>query len=249
MEYVFIIQARVGSTRMPQKIMLPFYGGKSILDIIVEGLKDIPDSETIIAIPDSAPNDMLEKKARDLGIKCFRGAEDDVLQRFIDAAERFGADKIIRVCSDNPFLSIPDIGEIVCTARNSEYDYISFMIDGIPSIKTHYGFYAEYVTLDALRKVRALTQERIYHEHVTNYIYTHPGKFNILWLQAHPLLSGRNDIRLTIDTPEDFESARSIYRELSATSKAVPIESIVGYIDNHSDIRQRMQEQIAKNSK
>lgn len=249
MKYAFIIQVRVGSTRMPNKILLPFYKGRSILDIIVNNLKRIQGVDTIIATPDTVSNDIVEEKAESLGVKCFRGLEQDVLQRFIDAAEMYGADGIVRICSDNPFLSMPDIEAILLAANQSVHDYISFMVNGLPSIKTHYGFYTEYVTLNALHKVQTLTQDPVYHEHVTNYIYTHSDKFHILWLQANPLLSSRNDIRLTIDTPEDFKSAQTIYQELVNTSKTMTIESVVEYLDQHFDIRMQMLEQIAKNSK
>ena len=75
------------------------------------------------------------------------------MNRFISAAEQYNAQKIIRVCSDNPFLDINSIKKLIETINeNPSADYISFNINGIPSIKTHYGFWTEYVTLNTLKK-------------------------------------------------------------------------------------------------
>lgn len=249
MNISFIIQARVGSSRMPQKILLPFYDGMSILDIIVQKLKNISNTDVIIAAPDTKQNDIIEEYALKLNVKCFRGSEYNVLDRFIGAAEMYGADRIIRICSDNPFLSLPDINNIIHIANSFEYDYISFLVNGIPSIKTHYGFYTEYVTLDALCRVRKLTQDAIYREHVTNYIYTHPDIFNINWLECNPILIGKNDIRLTIDTPQDFDIAKSLYKELKSSSIDMSIESIVNLLYKRTDIRKLMLTQIFQNTK
>ena len=83
----FIFQARSGSTRMPNKILLPFYDGKSILDLLIEKLKRVKDTQVIIATSVNPNCDPIEEVAKKHEVLCFRGSENDVLQRFIDAAE------------------------------------------------------------------------------------------------------------------------------------------------------------------
>ena len=155
----FVVQARSSSTRMPNKIMLPFYKGKSILDLLIEKLSEVENTNIIIATSVNPNCDVIEEVAKIHGVSCFRGSENDVLQRFIDAAEYYHVGKIIRVCSDNPFLELDSINKLVAYADNegNTSDYISFKINVIPSIKTHFGFWTEYVTLKALKRVRRIS--------------------------------------------------------------------------------------------
>ena len=100
-----IIQARTGSTRLHNKILLPFYGGQRIIDILIGNIKQACADKTIVlATTDRSQDDILAEVAREAGICCYRGDEDNVLDRFIRAAATFNLDRFIRVCSDNPFL-------------------------------------------------------------------------------------------------------------------------------------------------
>ena len=159
MNYAFVVQARLGSTRLPGKILKPFYGNQSILDLMVHKLSAISNIPVIIATTNSVINEPIEKKALALGVKCFRGEENDVLKRFIDVAEYFDIQGIFRICSDNPFLDVHAARQLVEIAMKSCNDYISFDIDGTPSIKTHFGFWGEFVTLDALKRVIGFTDD------------------------------------------------------------------------------------------
>lgn len=250
MNMTFLIQARLGSTRLPGKILKPFFQGQSILDLLIDKLKQVSGTNIILATSTSENNNPLEEFAKEKGIEFFRGEESDVLKRFIDAAQQFGAERLIRVCSDNPFLELKSIQELIDYANNNpEYDYISFNVNGTPSIKTHYGFWTEYVTLDALRKVASLTNEALYHEHVTNYIYTHPEQFKIKLLNTPEELVKHSDIRLTIDTEADFENAQAVYADLVKTNRYPTISDIICYLDKHPQYYQTMKQEISKNSK
>ena len=246
----FIIQARTGSTRLPNKILLPFYDNKSILELLIEKLRKVNNTRIIIATSSESNCDANESLSEQMKVKCFRGSEKNVLQRFIDAAQKFGAERIIRVCSDNPFLELKSIQTLVAKAMSQENaDYISFRIGSCPSIKTHYGFWTEYVTLKALKKVNLLTNDLLYREHVTNYIYSNPEMFNIEWIDAPDAIMSHPDIRLTIDTSEDFENAQRIYGVLCDKQNYPTIEDVINYLDNHQDYYKLMRKQIAKNNK
>ena len=106
MKFAFMIQARLGSTRLPGKILLPFYKNRSILDLLIEKLQQVSGAKVILATSISPLNDELEAFARTKNCEVYRGDETDVLKRFIDAAEKYGVEHIIRVCSDNPFLEL-----------------------------------------------------------------------------------------------------------------------------------------------
>lgn len=247
MNKAFIIQARLSSTRLPNKILLPFYQGKSILDLLIDKLLSFPDYKIILATSTNKENDLLEEIADRRNILCFRGSENDVLKRFIDAAKFFNVTDIIRICSDNPFLEIESLKELI-ECDKSGIDYVSFKVNGKPSIKTHFGFWAEYVTLSALEKVMNLTSDNLYHEHVTNYIYAHNELFILKWINTNSVLEGRNDIRTTIDTKEDFFVVQKMYKTLKEIGK-LKIEDVVDYLDKNPLYLNSMKQQIIENSK
>lgn len=247
----FIVQARSGSSRLPNKILLPFYNGKCILELLIEKLKQIKNAKVIIATSINPNCDRIEIVAKKSNAFCYRGSEEDVLQRFIDAAINFNADSIIRVCSDNPFLDLSSIKQLIDYVNMLEDapDYVSFDISGTPSIKTHYGFWTEYTNIQTLKKVKSLTDEKLFHEHVTNYIYSHPDFFNIKWINGPDCLAGHKNIRLTIDTEEDFINAQIIYKELCSIDPYPTIDKIVTYLDCHQEYYLSMKKQITINSK
>lgn len=244
----FIIQARTGSTRLPNKMLIPFYEDKTILTIILKRLKTSFQSIPIIVATTTEEKDSeIVKMVESENVVCFRGSENDVLQRFIDAADNSGLDAVVRICADNPFLSMKKIKELLEYSSKSDSDYISFTKrDGTPSIKTHYGFWAEYVTVSTLKRVAALTSEKLYHEHVTNYVYSNPKVFKIDFLPIDDYIE-ESQIRLTVDTQEDFFVAKEIYNQLMNNKFDVEPENIIPLVsDKFKDI---MQIQIDKNSK
>lgn len=245
-----IIQARTGSTRLPNKMLLPFFEGKTILELIILRLKSIVNLNLILATTSNRDDDQLEEIAKKLEVPIFRGCEEDVLNRFISAAEAYNCQKIIRVCADNPFLNITAISELMVTANSHKnFDYIGFWVNNRPSIKTHFGFWAEFVTLDALKKVSTITDEKYFHEHVTNFIYENPDVFKIKWIEKYNTITNRDDIRLTIDTEADFTLAQSIYSELALEIDGKSIESIIQFLSSDTVTLEKMKLEIKKNSK
>lgn len=253
MDTCFIIQARIGSTRLPGKILLPFDGQKSILDLLIEKLSAFKNIGIVVATSVAKENDAIEMVANKHHVHCYRGAEQDVLRRFIEAAHSVNAKHIIRICSDNPFLELNSIRQLIELVTSCQeqggLDYASFDICGQPSIKTHYGFWTEYTSLSALEKVAHLTDDLFYHEHVTNYIYAHSDIFKIRWLSGSEVLIGHENIRLTIDTADDFRNAQAIYADLCAFNPFPTIKDIVAYLDTHPNYYQSMKNQITVNSK
>jgi spore coat polysaccharide biosynthesis protein SpsF len=242
---VIILQVRVGSTRLPHKVLLPFSEQKSILDVIQEKLSFT--ERIVIATTTNPMDDIIEQYAYQHNLKCFRGSEHNVLKRFIEAAEFYGYSKIIRICSDNPFLDKLAIQQLFEMEEDTKSDYISFKVNNSPSIKTHFGFWGEWVSLEALKRIAEITENAFYYEHVTNYIYEHPNLFKIRWLDVDNRLKNRDNIRLTIDTQEDFERASKIYADLKHEEITIPI--VVQYLDKHPEIIQSMEYSINHNQK
>lgn len=244
-----IVQARMGSTRLPRKILREFHQGKALIEVLINNLKKVENVPIVVATSVNANNDELASFLQQRGIPVFRGEENDVLSRFIGAAEANGIDGIVRVCSDNPFLDWHGVATLIEKAQHSNADYIGFHINNTPSIKTHFGFWAEYVTLAALKRVFATTDDTQAHEHVTIHIYTHPEEYHCEWIECPDFLQGRNDIRLTVDNAEDFENAQRVYAALHALNPDFDLRDVVNYIDSDGDLRMSMKKLIDNNKK
>lgn len=246
-----IIQARTGSTRLPQKMILPFYENEGIFSLILKRLtSNIENDKIVLATSDNPNNDVLEEISRHYGVFCYRGSENDVLQRFIDAANATRTDKIIRVCADNPFLDINSLKTLVEKFSNTECDYLGFSTStGWPTIKTHYGFWAEAVTLKALEKASAMTNESLYHEHVTNFIYGNPEKFNVNFIKIPIEIEEHDDIRLTIDTKIDFDIQKEIFENIYKTNESFDLNDVVNYLVENQRYFEIMKNEIRKNQK
>jgi spore coat polysaccharide biosynthesis protein SpsF (cytidylyltransferase family) len=249
-----IIQARAGSSRLPGKMLMPFYKDLTILDIIIKNLLDYFDADQIIVATtlNQKDND-IENTGKKLGVQTFRGSENDVLSRFISAAEHSGVQQIIRVCGDNPFLQAADV-----KALSEQYllsgestDYMSFAFpDGTPVIKSHLGLFSEATSLQALKKVAGLTGDPLYREHVTNYMYAHPENFNCRFLELPDNLKERKDLRMTIDTLEDFNLMKAIFEDnVSTKGYHIPVSEIISYIYKNKSILSIMANEISRNSK
>ncbi|WP_448789149.1 cytidylyltransferase domain-containing protein [Bacteroides graminisolvens] len=250
MKIGIIVQARMASTRLPGKILKKFYEKENLLEILLNNLHKIAGVKVIVATSINEDNDELETFLLNKGELVYRGSENDVLDRFIKAAVAYNIDGIVRICSDNPFIDLHGIGVLIEKAKTSDADYIGFRIDDKPSILTHFGFWGEFVQLNALKHVAETTELGTpAREHVTFHIYSHPEEYRCEWITVPDFLKGRNDIRLTIDTPVDFVNALKVYSGLKAQSENFTLKDVVTYLDEHEDIKQSMLKNISQNEK
>ena len=241
-----IIQARTNSTRLPRKILLPIAREPLILNIYnrIHNHFDLP---IVIATTDNTKDDDLSEMLINRNIKVFRGDEDYVLNRFIRAAKISGITDIIRICADNPFLDFDYLDQLIGVwKKNPESDYISFEFKNKPVILSHFGVFAEIVTLSALEKIAELFPGNdIYKEHITNGVYMNPGIFKIRLINLDKQLSPYEGIRLTIDTREDYERITELMTEL----KSIKFEEIANFILSNPKMLKGMKETILENSK
>ncbi len=246
-----IIQARNGSSRFPNKMISDIDSqGTSVFEFLIKRLKGgFQNDEIYLATTVLERDNSLCEIAKKNDILYFRGNENDVLDRFIKCAEKYKINEIIRICADNPFLCMEDLN-CLKTLPLQNKDYISFDIKGSPSIKTHYGFWAELVTLEALKKVQSLTDEKLYREHVTNYIYENSDIFQVKFIETiikNEILE--QNFRLTLDTPEDFKTIKFVINELGKKPQDIRVEDVYNTIKNNKEIINNMLIQIEKNSK
>lgn len=245
-----IIQARTGSTRLPEKVIKPFYQGQSILDLLIDSLKALPYF-IVVATTKEESDDRIVEIARRKKVAVSRGSEHNVLQRFVEAADAYQLDWVLRVCSDNPFLSVSLLESLLEEASKQKfaYDYFGFSYRGKIGVLTHFGVFAELVSLKALREVLTLTDDPIYLEHVTNYIYQHPTQFRVYFLDLPADTFMNEDIRLTVDTANDFNITSRLYNELMRLYGNTSLEAINQYLLEHPGMLRKMIEEKKENPK
>lgn len=242
-----IIQARKSSTRLPNKMVLPFYKDKGVLELLIlKLLSNFSADKIVLATTDNPIDRELIALAEKFQIKSFRGSERNVLDRFIGAAEKFDFQYIIRVCADNPFLDIQHIPLFIKEMESGNADYVGYKLpNGLPTIKSHLGLFTEAVSLKALKRVRKSTSLFLYREHVTNYIYEHPEDYEIRLLNMPNYMAKTENIRLTLDTKEDFKLEQELYKTMQQKST----ETLVNYLKNDRKVQEKMKTEISRHTK
>jgi len=244
-----IIQARLGSKRFPGKLLMPFGDSHTVIQYLLNRLRNLGDSIPVIVATSNKKEDdqIVDILKRDEHVAVFRGEENNVLDRFVRCSIEYNLKKIIRICADNPFLDIDSVKQLVTFMKNNSVDYVSFFIDGKPAIKTHFGLWAEGVSLNALERVASLTNEKKYLEHVTNYIYENSQDFKISKLAVPDWFPYNYPIRLTIDTEKDYLNLCNVCMQLK--DKEISIENIIRVIIKDNALMESMSKEIIFNQK
>ncbi len=209
------LQARMGSTRLPGKVLMPIQG-QTILERAIRRLQaaSIVD-EVAVLTTCLAEDDAIVEEAHRLGTWVHRGPEQDVLARFYEASGKFHPDIIIRATADNPLIDIDSIERIVVALAVKRLDLC--MESGLP-----YGAATEAITAEALARVHLAAKKQPHREHVTLYIKDHPEEFRMLLLTP-PDSVLYPQIRLTVDTKEDFTFVDQLIRRLPEGGDPLPL--------------------------
>lgn len=216
-----IIQARMGSSRLPGKVLLNLDESNTVLDVLIKRLKlsRLVD-EIIIATSKDKKNKEIIRTAKDHNISYFIGSEENVLERYYKTAKRFKIDIVIRVCSDNPFIDPMILDDLIEFYNNHNYDYVRINHE---TTNFPLGFLSEIFSFDILKKVFNSATKKPEKEHVTYYIYNHPEIFSIFDYTNSRIeqLKRFEDLRLTIDEEEDLILCRTICKKLKDKGKSI----------------------------
>ncbi len=224
-----IIQSRMGSTRYPEKALVDISGAPMTEHIINRVKAAGVFDHIILAIPDLPSEKPLVEMAGRLGVTCYQGPEDDVLARFIGAAESVNAERVLRVCGDNPLIDIPLMVQLFQEHAQSGADY-TVVKDPVPL-----GTGTEMVNASALRKVAEATSENKYREHVTSYFADHEARFHVKKIPA-PFYLRNLPLRLTVDTEEDLALMHHLYEKFLVSYLPVDLEQVIFYLVNRPEV-------------
>lgn len=205
-----IVQARTGSSRLPDKAMKLLDEKHSILHYVISQLQysKLLD-DIVIATTDLEEDDIIVKFAQENGFKYFRGSEKDVLDRHYQCAKKFAFSTIVRIPSDKPLIDPQIVDKVVKVFTTSGYDYVSnFLHYTFP-----YGTEVEVFSFEALEKAWNLARLPSEREHVTPYIYNHKDKFKIFNVINSENLS---HLRWEVDREKDFELVKIIVERIKS---------------------------------
>jgi spore coat polysaccharide biosynthesis protein SpsF len=238
---VITIEARMRSSRLPGKVLLPILG-RPMLALMIERLRRVRQVDGIVvATTGNSVDDSIADLARQLGVGWFRGSEDDVLDRVLNAAQSVGADLIVETTGDCPLIDPGVIDQLIATFRTNSVDYCSNVLT-----RTYpRGMDAQVFPVKVLAQVAELTKDPADREHVSLYICEHPERFRLLNV-ASGLAPEIGDLRLTVDTPEDLKLVGVVYNELYPVNPQFTLADILDLFKRrpqlqmvNSDVRQK----------
>lgn len=222
MRVVAIVQARMGSTRFPCKVMKKILG-KAVLIYDIDRIKKMKTiCKIVVATTDLKKDDLIAKtiKKYDTNIGVYRGNECDVLDRYYKAAKKFNANIIVRITSDCPLID-PRISDLVVkTFMENSCDYCC---NNMPRTFPH-GLDTEVFSFEALERAWKEAKTPYEREHVTPYIRENPDKFKIINTKNNVDLS---QLRWTLDYPEDLEFIAEIYKRLYPSKEIFYMEEVL----------------------
>ena len=229
---VAVIQARMGSTRLPGKVLKPI-AGKPLLWHIVHRLKRSSFIEQIAVATSTNPrDDAIVEWAKENNVACIRGPEDNVLARFARAAEILDADVIVRVSSDAPFIDAGFVDHLVTSLLEQNGDYV-LLENGAQT--AHEG--VDPFTRRALDKLMMdAGSDPVAREHVTGYFKLHPDFVRVARAPAYPELA-KEGARLTIDTPDDLAFVETLHERLAAKAGEASLSDLLLLLEREPGLR------------
>lgn len=231
-----IIQARMGSTRLPGKV-LRLLCGKTVLAHVIARVRACPLVDTVaVATTISANDDVLVEEGTKCGAKIFRGSEDDVLSRYYHAAKAVDANTVVRITSDCPLIDTDILGRMLAEfhatrATGQPLDYMSNSL-----VRTYpRGLDVEIFTFAALERAFRETTRPYEREHVTPYIYQHPDRFVLRGVTSPEDLSRH---RWTLDTEEDYALLSEIFTTLRADNVPIKTATVLALFERRPELFQ-----------
>lgn len=210
---VATVEARMTSSRLPGKVLLPA-GNKPMLEHLINRLKKVRSlNEIVLATTSNSTDDVLEQFAKNVGIAFYRGSEDDVMQRVIESAESVNADIVVEITGDCPIIDPLIIEQCIQTFLYNKCDYVSNVIHrSYPD-----GMDVQVFRLESLKKSALMTTDDLDHEHVSLHIRNHPGIFKQINLMPTPDLYWP-ELGLTLDEKNDYILLKNIIEYFGETN-------------------------------
>ncbi len=229
MKIVCIVQARMGSTRLPGKVLKKLVDC-SVLEQVITRIKHVSAiNDIVIATTTDVQDDVIVEEAKRIGVHYYRGSEHDVLSRYYEAAKLVDADAIVRVTSDCPVIDVAIIDQLIHLFQTEPCHYLSNTLErSYPR-----GLDVEIFTFDSLATAYRLAEKPEQREHVTPYIYQNPDRFSLV-SNTHPI--DYSHLRWTLDTLEDWELIERIYEQLYKPGQIFSWHEILALMERQPEL-------------
>jgi spore coat polysaccharide biosynthesis protein SpsF len=218
-----VLQARMGSSRLPGKVLAPL-GGRSVLAQCIERLVAARVGEVVVATTTRPEDEAVVAEAQAAGATVMRGPVDDVLARFVAAADGWTGPYVVRATADNPLVDIDGAARLL-RLLDAGADYA--VEDGLPV-----GAAVEAMRVEVLREAATLASTPFEREHVTPFIRQSADRYAVCSVPA-PFELRRPSLRLTVDTRHDLQFVRSLV-EQAGDAPLVPLDRIISLVDRSS---------------
>jgi glutamate-1-semialdehyde 2,1-aminomutase/spore coat polysaccharide biosynthesis protein SpsF len=229
---VAIIQARMGSTRFPGKVLAEIAGRPMLWHVVNRVRKARSVDKVAVATSNRSSDDAVAEFCVQNDIEFFRGSETDVLDRFYQTAKHFNADVVVRITADCPLIDPQVVDRVVNIYLEGGYDYVT------NTLRYTYpdGMDVEVFSFAALEKAWREARLPAEREHVTPYLRT-SGRFRVFNVENEVDLSKRN-LRWTVDEPADLEFVRAVYARLGGDKQPFGLSDILELLDKEPDLMQ-----------
>lgn len=234
---VATIEARMTSSRLPKKVLLDLCGKPSLQHMIERLKRSRYIDDVVVATTVNETDSPVIELCQQIGCSYYRGSEEDVLLRVLDAAKSVDGDIIVETTGDCPVIDWRHVDYLVEQFFYGEYDYVSNIIERtFPR-----GFDTQVFPVDVLEKVNQLTRDEADHEHVSLYIYRHPEKFR-LWNWSAPQEVRHPEYEITLDTKEDYQLIQAIYNQLYEKNRDFGCEEVVELLNEKPELLEYIRE-------
>jgi len=233
MKIACIIQARTGSTRLPKKILKKILGKEILIHVIERVLNSKKIDEIIVATTNNIQDIQIEKlieRYNNPRVKIFRGSEEDVLDRYYQAAKKEGTNVIVRITSDCPLIDWEIIDKIIQEFLKGDYDYVSNVLDKRTFPR---GLDVEVFSFDVLKRMWKEFHEKKGREHVTAHIRENKNKFRTKNVENKINLS---NLRWTLDEIDDLRFIKRVYEELYIKNKKFKTNDVLDLLNKKPEL-------------
>ncbi|HAE39555.1 MAG TPA: hypothetical protein DCG57_13115 [Candidatus Riflebacteria bacterium] len=224
-----VIQARMGSSRLPGKTMLDLGGHPVIYHVVSRCRAALAVDRVIVAIPDLPIDDRLEQWCKDNDVYCVRGSAQDVLSRYIKALDAFPCTTLVRITADCPLVDPGMLDSLLSLHEALGNDYTS----NVSPPNFPKGLDIEVVDADVLRRVGSIAVQESHREHVTLYIREKIGEFNMSGVSYGLNMPA---VRLTLDNNDDYLALQKIFALLASARPLCSMYEVLKLLQQHPEI-------------
>ena len=229
MNYCIFVQARLSSSRSPGKVLADIEGKPMLLRQLQRIRHGVNDIDIICVTSNDKSDDPIEELCSNNNFNFFRGSLNNVLQRYIDAADEFNVKNIIRIGGDDPLADHNSVTKLISEHEDEDFLYTSHR-SGWP-----YGTASELIKVSALRKIATLTSEELYKEHIIPFSWHNPDRFNMKKVFSPDSIC-RPEYYFSVDYEEDLQLIRNIFALLKSRGEFFSLKDVINLCDNQKDI-------------